>query len=105
MVSCKWHFMLLCNNRSCDLPTNTCLGSCCYLSLIKLVWQCLMRDGNINEVQLNDSSCSGNWKAKNGGVSDDQPTISTLLHKLNSGKLREAMERYDKAVEAYENNC
>lgn len=71
MVSCKWHFMLLCTNRSCDLPTNTCLGSCCYLSLIKLVWQFLMRDGNINEVQLNDSvsialTLSGRWLNADG---------------------------------------
>lgn len=29
-------------------------------------------------------------------------STTTLLHKLNSGKLRRANERYDKAVEAYE---
>lgn len=67
MVSCKWHFKLLCNNRSCDLPTNTCLRSCCYLSLIKLVWHFY------GEVQLNDSvsialTLSGGWLNADGSM-------------------------------------
>lgn len=64
-----------------------------------------------------------NWKTKNGGVSDgvsnviqvmswltlschvDQSTIQRLLHNFDSGKLKEAIQQYDKAVEAYENGC